>query len=63
MYLCNSGHDEVCYESGSCPVCEEIVKVSALEDDLSDAQSQIRELDKEKDQLQAKLNAFEERGE
>ena len=24
MNLCNDGHDEVCYESRTCPACEKI---------------------------------------
>lgn len=30
MTVCDNGHDEVCYESGSCPVCKEQEEVKEL---------------------------------
>ena len=51
MYLCNDGHEEVCYEGRNCPVCEERKKVSDLEDEVfslkeksEDLKNQIEEL-------------------
>lgn len=30
MWLCDDGHDEVCYESKRCPVCVEMVRTAEL---------------------------------
>lgn len=46
MYLCDTGHNEVAFESGGCPVCE----VASLKD------ARIRELEKEVDDLEEKLD-------
>jgi len=54
MYLCDDGHDEVCYAAGHCPVCEKIKEISDLEDQVfdlkeerDDLEKQIAELEKE----------------
>lgn len=52
MYLCNDGHDEICYEGKQCPLCECKSKVLQLEDDLSDKEDEVRKLQDEVDDLQ-----------
>jgi peptidoglycan hydrolase CwlO-like protein len=44
MTLCNDGHDDVCYDSTNCPVCEEQKKISDLEDKIYDLNEEIKEL-------------------
>jgi len=31
MNLCSEGHDEVCYESKNCPVCELLAEITGLQ--------------------------------
>jgi transcription initiation factor IIE alpha subunit len=44
MYLCEDGHDEVCYDAVKCPVCEEQKRSSDLEDQIYDLKEAIAEL-------------------
>jgi hypothetical protein len=51
MELCSSGHDEVCYESRTCPACEikkeletERMEVTALEAVVERLEGEIEEL-------------------
>lgn len=44
MYLCDDGHDQVCYEGRNCPVCEEQTNVSALEEKIEELNEEIKEL-------------------
>lgn len=37
MTLCSYGHDEVCYDSRKCPVCEKQKEVDDLTSQLKDA--------------------------
>ena len=46
MYLCDDGHDEVCYDGINCPVCEELKARSDLEDQIYDLKEKIEELQK-----------------
>ena len=50
MELCSDGHDEVCYESHKCPVCEAHETLTARKDKIYD-------LEKKIDELEAELNA------
>ncbi len=47
MELCSDGHEEVCYESKKCPVCEEKRKSSDFEDEIYNLNEQISEMKKE----------------
>jgi hypothetical protein len=44
MTLCDDGHDEVCYDGRNCPVCEELKKISDMEDKIYDLEEQIKDL-------------------
>jgi hypothetical protein len=44
MHLCDYGHEEICYESRNCPVCEKIKEISDLEDKVFDLTEQMKEL-------------------
>ena len=48
MYLCNEGHNEVCYDSRDCPACEYIKKFSDAEDVIYELKEKIEELNAEK---------------
>jgi len=45
MYLCNDKHEEVCYESRGCPVCDMRTelenKVAELENEISILETQV----------------------
>ena len=45
MYLCDDGHDQVCYDASKCPVCEELKKISDMEDEIYDLKEEIEELE------------------
>lgn len=51
MELCDHHHEEICYRHGTCPMCTLIDElsdqVSALQNDLDEARSQLRQLEKE----------------
>lgn len=44
MKLCEDNHDEVCFESRNCPVCEKEKEIEALEQKISDMREEVREL-------------------
>ena len=43
--LCVEGHDQVCYESEYCPVCSVTAESDNLEQELSEANERIEELE------------------
>jgi len=45
MEMCEDGHDQVCYDSRNCPVCEEIKRYSDLEDENYNLKEKIEELE------------------
>jgi hypothetical protein len=45
MYLCSDNHDEVCYDSRTCPVCVRIEEIKELEQRLVEAETQIEKLE------------------
>ena len=47
MYLCNNGHDEVCYKSDDCPCCELLKRNIDLEDTIYDLNEEIKKLNEE----------------
>ena len=48
MNLCHRGHEEVCHELNTCPVCDAIKeknkRIEQLENDLKDSQREVDEL-------------------
>jgi cell division protein FtsB len=56
MYLCDDDHDEVCYNSGRCPVCEKQKLISDLEDEVFN-------LKEERDELKDQIKELEKEGE
>jgi len=60
MNLCSSGHDEVCFESHRCPVCEmesnKNDRIRELEDDKENLERQISELEAEVKNLTSQLD-------
>lgn len=48
MYLCDDGHDEICYDSRNCPLCEKIKEISDLDDKVADLQETIKAWEEEK---------------
>ena len=51
MYLCDDGHEEVCYECRHCPVCE-IIKdnkdyVDCLQQEVKDLQTMLTDAETE----------------
>lgn len=34
MYLCSRGHEEICFESRNCPLCEVISEKKEVEEEL-----------------------------
>lgn len=45
MYLCDDGHDEVCYEGKNCPVCDKKAEIDRLERETEKLRDEIRELE------------------
>lgn len=52
MNLCSNNHDEVCYETRHCPAC-------ALHDEQSNLEKEIEKRDLEINDLQSRLDAYE----
>ncbi len=44
MELCSDGHDEVCYDGRSCPVCDAILDHDATTTELAEAEKEIERL-------------------
>lgn len=44
MELCEDGHDQVVFDARNCPVCEELKKISDMEDKIYDLGEQIKDL-------------------
>lgn len=57
MELCANGHEEICFETRSCPLCD---AQSETEELMKDAQSEIEELMKKIDDLEDKIIELEE---
>lgn len=48
MYLCDDGHDEICYEGKYCPCCEMIKQISDFDNVIYNLKEEISNLkDKE----------------
>jgi hypothetical protein len=52
MNLCSSGHDEVCYEGRTCPVCD---LREDLEDSIKDLTKELEEEKKYSDSLEKQV--------
>jgi peptidoglycan hydrolase CwlO-like protein len=59
MNLCSSGHDEVCYEGRSCPVCEVNDNLSDKEKDLEAEKENTKRLENKVDELEGKVSELE----
>lgn len=44
MNLCSEGHEEMCYESYTCPACDNIEELEGI---ISDLEDQIKDLERE----------------
>jgi transcription initiation factor IIE alpha subunit len=47
MELCEDGHDQICFDSRNCPLCEELKKQSDFEDEIYNLKEKIRELEEQ----------------
>ena len=52
MNLCGLDHEEVCYESSSCPVCDE---KDELEQEIGDLKAEVEELKAEVYELKEEM--------
>lgn len=66
MELCSRNHKEVCYEDGSCPVCElsdelDDVKsdLESARDEIVSAEDRVHELENEVEDLQQQVSELE----
>lgn len=44
MTLCDDGHDEVCFETRDCPVCEMKKQISSLEEKMDTLEDEIKDI-------------------
>ena len=49
MFLCSSGHDEVCYDSRRCPACDLVEEKILLEDEVKELRKEIEKLENSHD--------------
>ena len=61
LTLCDSGHDEVCFEGRTCPVCEKIKEISDLEDLIRDKVYEIGALEDRVAELESLATKAENR--
>lgn len=59
MNLCNSGHEEVCYDSGLCPAYELLDEISVLKSELEYEKRQATDLERRLDQANEEKIALE----
>ena len=43
MFLCEGGHDEVCYEMSKCPACELLAEIKELEQRVARLDAELEE--------------------
>lgn len=41
MNLCSDGHEEICYDSKSCPLCEKIAEMAELQKEINRLQEEL----------------------
>jgi transcription initiation factor IIE alpha subunit len=56
MNLCSHRHEEICYESRNCPLCEAQEEIEKLEEAVSDLESEISELNETKPNEPKRIN-------
>ena len=49
MYLCDDGHDEVCYEGKDCPACDMKRRFSDAEDEIFKLKEEIEGLNNQEE--------------
>lgn len=47
MNLCDSGHEEICYECRNCPLCEANREIESLENIVEELKESLEELKKD----------------
>jgi HAMP domain-containing protein len=47
MNLCDSGHEEICYECRNCPLCEANEEIESLEKEVEELKESLEELKKD----------------
>jgi predicted RNase H-like HicB family nuclease len=47
MNLCDSGHEEICYECRNCPLCEANREIESLENIVEELKESLEELKEE----------------
>ena len=45
MTLCDDKHDEVCFETRNCPVCEKMGEIEKLEDKIQALTDEVKDLE------------------
>lgn len=63
MNVCENGHEEVCYISNHCPVCEEQENVKKLESEVEELKKEIDNYEKvigESEQIMAENTQLKE---
>jgi peptidoglycan hydrolase CwlO-like protein len=55
MNLCDSGHEEICYECRNCPLCDANEEIESLEKEVDELKESLEELKKE---LEESLEEF-----
>ena len=51
MELCDSDHEQICYDSVNCPLCEATDKNNDLESEIEELKGKVSELQAEVDEL------------
>ena len=55
MYVCDSGHEEIVYDGGFCPMCQLMEEIECLEQDNDILVDRIAELKEEINTLEGEL--------
>lgn len=59
MFLCDDGHDTICYESNRCPLCTVIELKGKLEGKKEDLEAEIEKLQEEVGDLKEEVHDLE----
>jgi hypothetical protein len=49
MFLCDDGHEEICYESRKCPLCAVAVEIDAYQREIEELRDRVQELENDID--------------
>lgn len=60
MNLCDSGHDEICYDSKNCPLCEAQEIMQEHEEKIKELEEDLKTCAKDIELMEEKLNEYEE---